>query len=73
MGQQVGERTIEKVSDDLARIEPPMSPTIERIAVKEDREVVVSVNRGAARPYQCRGNGRTPADVFTVPLAAAGL
>ena len=56
VGQQISERTIEKVSDDLARIEPPMSPTIERVGVKEDREVVVvSVNRGVARPYQYRG------------------
>lgn len=56
VGQRVGERTVERVSDDLARIEPPMSPTIERVPVSEDREVVVvSVSRGAARPYQYRG------------------
>ena len=55
-GQQVSERTIEEVSAELARIDPPAFPTVERVHAKEDREVVVvTVNRGPAKPYQYRG------------------
>ena len=55
-GQQVGERTIEEIGDELGRIDPPAFPTVERISVAGDREVVaVSVNRGQARPYMYRG------------------
>ena len=30
VGQQVGERTIEELSTELGRIEPPAFPTVER-------------------------------------------
>ena len=47
-GQHVSERTLEEVSAELARIDPPAFPAIERIPVDEGREVVaVSV---APRP-----------------------
>ena len=56
VGQQVGERTIEDLSAEIQRIEPPAFPTIERVRVAEDRETIaVGVNRGAARPYLYRG------------------
>ena len=55
-GQQVSERTIEQLSAELRRIEPPAFPTIERVRLDNDREVVVvSVSRGPARPYVYRG------------------
>ena len=55
-GQQVSERTIEQLSAELRRIEPPAFPTIERVHLDNDREViVVSVSRGPVRPYVYRG------------------
>ena len=57
VGQQVSERTIEEVSAEIQRIDPPAFPQIERVRVSEDREVViVHVSQGSARPYQYRGN-----------------
>ena len=56
VGQQVSERTIEEVSAELQRIDPPAFPTVERIPVDDGREViVVSVSQGASRPYTYRG------------------
>ena len=56
IGQQVSERTIEEVSAEIGRIEPPAFPTVERVQVAEDREVVVvSVTQGPVKPYQYRG------------------
>ena len=55
-GQQVGERTIEEVSAEIRRIEPPAFPAVERVRVDGDREViVVSVSRGPSKPYTYRG------------------
>ena len=55
VGQQVSERTVEALSAELGRIDPPVFPTVERIPVGEGREiVVVAVNPGPARPYQYR-------------------
>ena len=55
-GQQVSERTIEEVSAEIQRIDPPAIPEIERVRVTDDLEVIaVRVNQGSARPYQYRG------------------
>ena len=57
VGQQVSERTIEELSAELGRIEPPAFPTIERVSVDGDRDViVVSTSQGASRPYTYRGS-----------------
>ena len=56
-GQQVGERTIEDVSAEFQRIEPPAFPSIDRVPLAGGREVlVVRVNRGDMIPYRYRGN-----------------
>ena len=56
VGQQVGERTIEQVSAEIQRIDPPAFPEIERTRVSGDSEVVaVRVNPGTSPPYQYRG------------------
>ena len=56
VGQQVGERTIEEVSEELGRIDPPAFPAVERVPVSGGREViVVSAGQGASRPYGYRG------------------
>ena len=52
VGQQVSERTIEELSAELRRIEPPAFPNVERVPVDGGREViVVSTAQGASRPY----------------------
>ncbi len=56
VGQRIGERTIEQVSAEIQRIEPPAFPEIERVRVREDLEVIaVRVGPGASPPYQYRG------------------
>ncbi len=56
VGQQVSERTIEQVSAEIRRIDPPAFPEIERIRVSEDSEAIaVRVNPGTLPPYQYRG------------------
>ncbi len=55
-GQQVSERTIEELSAEIARIEPPAFPTVERVRLTDAREIViVSVSQGTTKPYQYRG------------------
>ena len=55
-GQQVSDRTIEEVSTELQRIDPPAFPEIERIQVGVDRQVIaVRVSPGSSPPYQYRG------------------
>ena len=55
-GQQVSDRTIEGVSGEIQRIDPPSFPEIERVPIEGDREVVVvRVSRGSSRPYVYRG------------------
>ena len=57
VGQQVGERTIEELSAELGRIEPPAFPTVQRVPVGNGRDViVVSTAQGASRPYTYRGS-----------------
>ena len=56
MGQQVSERTIEQLSDELHRIDPPAFPEIERVRVSAGWEVItVQVGRGPSPPYRYRG------------------
>ena len=56
VGQQVSERTIEELSDEIQRINPPVFPEIERVQISAARQVVaVHVGRGASPPYRYRG------------------
>lgn len=56
VGQHVSERTIEEVSAEMQRIDPPAFPEIERVRVSDDCEVVAArVTSGPSRPYQYRG------------------
>ena len=55
-GQQVSDHTVEEVSAEIQRIEPPVFPAIERIPVGSDREVLlVSVSQGYMKPYTYKG------------------
>ena len=55
-GQQVNERTLEEISAEIQRIDPPAFPEIERIPISDGLEVVaIHVNPGSSPPYQYRG------------------
>ena len=70
-GQQVSDRSIEEVSAELQRIDPPAFPVVERVPVGEGRSVVaVSVTRGPARPYQYRGTAYHRIGNTTVAMSA---
>ncbi len=70
-GQQVSERTIEEVSAELQHIDPPAFPTIERVPVDGDREViVVSTSQGASRPYTYRGRAYRRVGNTTLAMSA---
>ena len=56
VGQRVSERTIEEVSAEIQRIDPPAFPEIDRVRLSEDLEVIaVRVSPGVSLPYQYRG------------------
>ena len=71
VGQQVGERTIEELSGELQRIDPPAFPSIERVRVGEDRDVIiVGTSQGASRPYTYRGTAHRRVGNTTVAMSA---
>lgn len=71
VGQQVSERTVEEVSAEFARIDPPAFPEITRIPVAADRAVIaVSVSRGPAGPYMYRGSAYRRIGSTTVEMRA---
>ena len=41
IGQQIGQRTVEEVTNELARIEPPAFPEVETVAFKDNRVFIV--------------------------------
>ena len=70
-GQQVSERTIEEVSAEIQRIDPPAFPAVERIHVAGDFEVLaVRVSQGSARPYQYRGTAYRRVGNTTLAMSA---
>ena len=71
VGQQVGERTIEEMSAELGRIEPPAFPAVERVPVGEGRDIiVVSAAQGASRPYTYRGSAYRRVGNTTLAMSA---
>ena len=57
VGQDVSDRTGEQVSQEIARIDPPVQPRIERVVLSNGQEVlVVSVSQGFVKPYSYRGD-----------------
>ena len=56
IGQDVSDRTVEKVSEELNRIDPPNYPTIDRVALGDGKTVLmIRANRGMMRPYGHKG------------------
>ena len=71
VGQQVSERTIEELSAELGRIEPPAFPTVERVPVDGGRDaIVVSTGQGASRPYIYRGSAYRRVGNTTLAMSA---
>ncbi len=71
VGQQVGERTIEELSAELRRIDPPAFPTVERVPVDGGSEViVVSTAQGVSRPYSYRGSAYRRVGNTTLAMSA---
>ena len=71
VGQQVSERTIEELSNELRQIDPPAFPTVERVPVGADREViVVSTGEGMSRPYTYRGSAYRRVGNTTLAMSA---
>jgi ATP-dependent DNA helicase RecG len=56
LGQQVSDRTLEEIAQEIQQIEPTIFPQIDRIDVRESLQVVsVTVTTGANRPYSYKG------------------
>ena len=56
LGQQVSDSTIERLSAEILRIDPPAFPEINRILVTENMELIsVRVLPGTSQPYQYQG------------------
>lgn len=56
VGQQVNSKTLEEIANEIARIEPPVFPDIERIVLDDDKSVVLLCVKGAVgRPYAYDG------------------
>ena len=71
VGQQVSERTIEELSAELRRIDPPAFPTVERVPVDGGCEaIVVSTGQGASRPYSYRGTAYRRVGNTTLAMSA---
>lgn len=69
-GQRVGRDTQEDVAQELQQIDPPAFPSIDRVGVGDDREVlVVTVPTGANRPYSYRGQAYRRVGSVNLPLS----
>ena len=56
IGQHVTDETIEKLVGEVDRIDPPVFPSVDRVAVQDAREVVaVTVPKGPSQPYSHDG------------------
>ena len=56
LGQQVSDRTLEELAQEVREIEPPVFPVIERVPVEGGCEaVVVTVPEGPSGPYSYKG------------------
>lgn len=69
-GQHVSDRTIEELSEEIRRIDPPAFPSIDRVPLADGREVIVaSVPTGPVRPYSDKGTAYLRIGNTTVPMS----
>ncbi|MBI1918664.1 MAG: putative DNA binding domain-containing protein [Planctomycetes bacterium] len=56
LGQQVADRTLEEIAQEIQQIEPTIFPQIDRVDVRPGLQVVVvAVSTGPNRPYSYKG------------------
>ncbi len=56
LGQQVSDRTVEEIAQEIQQIEPPVFPSVERVEARPGLQVVVvTVPPGPNRPYSYKG------------------
>src|SRR5688572_6702560 len=56
LGQQVGDRPLEEVAQEVHRIDPPTFPSLDRVPLGDGFEaLIVSVGAGPNRPYTYNG------------------
>lgn len=56
LGQQVGDHTVEEISQEIQQIEPSIFPQVDRIDVGSGRQIIcVQVSTGPNRPYSYKG------------------
>lgn len=56
VGQQIGDRTIEEVAQEIQAIDPPVFPSMDRVELVDGSALlVVTVATGHNRPYTYRG------------------
>lgn len=56
VGQEVSDRTIERLVQQFAKIDPPVFPSVERLAIRDGLEVIVArVSTGISPPYTYNG------------------
>ena len=71
IGQQVSDHTIEELSAELQRIDPPAFPTVKRVQIDGNREViVVSTVQGTSRPYTYSGSAYRRVGNTTLRMSA---
>ncbi len=57
LGQDVSERTIEELARELGEIDPPTFPSIDRVNLNPERQlIVVTAHTGSGQPYSYRGH-----------------
>lgn len=55
-GQQVSDRTIEEIAQEIKELDPPAFPSIDRVEIGNGLEtIVVTTTQGHNRPYSYRG------------------
>jgi ATP-dependent DNA helicase RecG len=70
VGQMVSDHTVEELTQELAGIEPPVFPAVERIDLAGSGQLlVVTVNAGSAQPYSYRGQAYRRVGNTTRPLS----
>lgn len=70
VGQEISDKTLADVAQELAAIDPPALPSMERVALVSGREVLaVTVDRGARRPYTFRGQAYRRVGTTNHPLS----
>jgi ATP-dependent DNA helicase RecG len=73
-GQEVSEKTLRSIRDQLGEIDPPSFPSIDRVEIGAGKAVVVvTVERGQTRPYAINGSRVSPSRVFNGRLGSRRL